>query len=130
MLSVVTDEPTAEDMPSFNKIVLEGAQRMPVTAVRAATDAYVDALRVERGHRLVVRNGYAGRRRASNRNTGHSVSLGAVLVAQGGCPEGQGGARGTLPSVVGDRPEPGAGVPASRETGFRRRHWGATLEPR
>src|SRR5579859_7111242 len=63
MLTVVTDEPTREHVPSvLDELVREGARRMLAAALEAEVDAYVEAYADERdesGRRLVVRNGHA-----------------------------------------------------------------------
>jgi putative transposase len=63
MLRVVTDgEGCAEMGAALDEIVLDGARRMLAAALEAEVDAYIVGLageRDERGHRLVVRNGYA-----------------------------------------------------------------------
>jgi hypothetical protein len=63
MLRVVTDDSGRAEMRSaLDDIVLAGAQRMLAVALEAEVDAYIAGLtgqRVERGRRLVVRNGHA-----------------------------------------------------------------------
>ena len=55
------DRPAAGEASLIDQIVREGARRMLAEALRAEVDAYIAAYddeRDERGHRLVVRNGY------------------------------------------------------------------------
>ncbi|MBT2481829.1 IS256 family transposase [Streptomyces sp. ISL-94] len=61
MLSVVNADGTTETGSLIDEIVREGARRMLAAALEAEVDAYIAELadqRDERGHRLVVRNGY------------------------------------------------------------------------
>ncbi|MFB8778048.1 IS256 family transposase [Streptomyces broussonetiae] len=62
MLSVVNDDGSAANGSSLiDEIVREGARRMLAAALEAEVNAYIAELadqRDERGHRLVVRNGY------------------------------------------------------------------------
>ncbi|MFC3577444.1 IS256 family transposase [Streptomyces yaanensis] len=62
MLSVVNDDGTTANGSSLiDEIVREGARRMLAAALEAEVNAYIAELadqRDERGHRLVVRNGY------------------------------------------------------------------------
>ncbi len=66
MLRVLPDDKARADlMIGLDEICRLGAQRMLAAAVQAEADAYVDAFTHEvdeRGHRLVVRNGYAEER--------------------------------------------------------------------
>ena len=65
MLSVVTEEPRREHVPSvLDEIVREGARRMLAAALEAEVAAFIEAHADERdddGRRLVVRNGHAER---------------------------------------------------------------------
>ncbi len=62
MLSVVNaDGTTANGSSLIDEIVREGARRMLAAALEAEVNAYIAELadqRDEKGHRLVVRNGY------------------------------------------------------------------------
>ncbi len=61
MLSVVNANGTTETGSLIDDIVREGARRMLAAALEAEVNAYIAELadqRDERGHRLVVRNGY------------------------------------------------------------------------
>ncbi|MEV0057846.1 IS256 family transposase [Saccharopolyspora shandongensis] len=109
MLSVVPDPDSRDDGPGtgsaslIDEIVREGARRMLAEALQAEVDAYIvqfaDA-RDERGHRLVVRNGYHQPREVL-------TSAGAVEVQ--------------APRVNDKRTDP--------DTGARRRFSSAILPP-
>lgn len=62
MLSVVNaDGTTADGSSLIDEIVREGARRMLAAALEAEVNAYIAELadqRDDKGHRLVVRNGY------------------------------------------------------------------------
>jgi putative transposase len=66
MLRVLPDDQARADcMAGLDEICREGARRMLAAALKFESDAYVEALAHEvdeRGHRLVVRNGYAEER--------------------------------------------------------------------
>jgi hypothetical protein len=58
---VTADGTTADGSSLIDEIVREGARRMPAAALEAEVHAYMVELvdqRDEKGHRLVVRNGY------------------------------------------------------------------------
>jgi hypothetical protein len=58
---VPADGTTADGSSLIDEIVREGARRMPTAALEAEVDAYRAELadqRDEKGHRLVVHNGY------------------------------------------------------------------------
>jgi len=88
------DEPHVGFMLDLDGIAREGARRMLAEALEAEVEAYVQAARDERderGHALVVRNGYANEReillgpdRSRSRLRGSTTSAWTQTATAGG----------------------------------------------